>query len=815
MLNGVVRRTIAGTCILATFATQKDGDGNADKINLGFKPFDTCTPFDTTTKIHCRNPPTNIPVTPVKNRILSIYHQYCANIKQSTDHTIENNLPDCDGTDGTIAVHHTALQTNHYSKSTSDRPFENQLFENTAKWLERANTIFSNPYYKTSSIATTTETCPNKVQRNPGILNPKDYQAWKPPGLQISESFRQQSLSHYFKPSSQGFVTRNYGHTPSECLTAFFHGLTIATDAAILMACQYRAIETIIGTEEFNRIFDTPVSMFNIPCNIFTESLDNPALLDNEHKGLEPIDLANKIHSPFDDIRYIRNKSLFSWSAPHIAKLTEADIRQGDFLYIKGVENYSAKHKTGSSQGCSLICTGKNDSGQNLYLGFGRETMEEAKTYHQIKKILIDGYNKQQSSETEVAIEYGETAYAELSNHKVPDNHPIAGITNRNRFNFEKWQNIASLHSQSWYRQPLVPLPSTPKSVYNVTLLYPNHGNLADDFSSYDPSREQHKTMCLTLMKLTHAVIKSKNDASQQKPMGLFMTGTEVPGAIKTNLCLDVAKNAEKYGVKTLHIDAATVEQLLKQFIKNFTEYKDNIDKMLFDKDLIIFDNANNNELYTQLFLEAAMEYVITQKKTIIVNSEQPVNIKSAINHPINPATETAHNFVHLDLQSPTLADKLRLLRLREAPAAIIEHEQDVSIADIASALATHTDNIYHFKEGFDTTFFSTRSKVVFLEVNITGNFDKDLIFQLQQFFKLVNKVCFARCKGAKLILKTNNKQQFSELLKKYLDLMAIKDKAPIIYQLNHLFPDLIAPESVSTADNQPTKSTAGSYTIP
>lgn len=229
-------------------------------------------------------------------------------------------------------------------------------------------------------------------------------------------------------------------------------------------------------------------------------------------------------------------------SVSNTGKLSELDIKQGDILYIQGVDSYCEKHKTGDAIGFNLICTGQNSSGHNLYLGFGPDNFVKPKTYDQVKKILIDGYNKPQSPETICAIEEGETGYAQLSGQILPYDHPIVGITLAFRFSTMRWEYFLSQSDQAWHKQPPLPVTPTmaPKPVHHASP-FPAENLVADldQFKHRSPQQERMKEVAL---RFTHAVLNNQGKALDKKPMGLFLTGS--PGLGKTHLCVAVARKA-------------------------------------------------------------------------------------------------------------------------------------------------------------------------------------------------------------------------------------------------------------------------------
>ena len=719
----------------------------------------------------------------------------------------------------TITVPHV-----HFPKSLSNAPLAEQLAEKTIHWLQLSNTPYNERdsvvtrYYGPSRKPTREFECELlfeherlETRKKLGAFYCQDYQAHELPNLIQSSRLGQHSLPNYFDrvTTLYSFVAKGNGHTPSECLDAFFHGPTIADCASALLACQYRAFETIIGTDEFNRIFDTPVSRFRIACNLFHDDSVNPECMPISFESLKPIDYINPLYKLFGDLQFMRQSS----SDPVAEKLTESDIKKGDILYIWGVESYNAKHKIGPSAGFNLICTGQNSSGHNLYLGFCPEKFDEPKTYDQVKKILIDGYNKPQSPETTSAIKEGKTSYAQWADHTLPYDHPIVGITVALRFCKFRWQYYSSLYDKAWHQQPLLPVaPVLESRPVDHGSPFPSE-NLVADFDHFESGSSQQELMKLTALKFTHAVINNLDETQHKKPMGLFLTGS--PGLGKTYLCVAVAKKAADYGVKTLYIDAEKVGSLINDFAGDKAQWNKEIDEMLAGKELVVLDDANHEFGCTQIFLAKTMTHVMTANAAVMVSSNHPISVKDLTPGFVDPLTKDAHNFFYLsDLQgeshrprwwhSPEIqvADALSQLGQYQgckAAGAIIEDV--VSTDDIAKILSIPVGQIrqvgHYFLPGIQRYspdfFFSDLSKTehqaVFMECHITGDESHYCCDKIEQFLNVIQRV---HDEGLKLVIRTNNCRQFLETVRGCLskDISLRKDKIRIIDRLKHMFPD-------------------------
>lgn len=705
---------------------------------------------------------------------------------------------------GTITAPHV-----HFPKNLSNAPLTEQFTENTVRWLQLSNT----PYAGRDSVMTSYCDSSSKVcklqhaRKSLGVFYPEDYQTHELTKLSKSSLLGLHSLPKYFdKDNMNSFVASCNQRTPSESLNAFFHGPTIADCATTLLACQFRAIETIVGTDEFNRIFGAPVSTFRIARALFNGSIDSEYLTDVAKK-CKPIDLTNPLYCLFEDLEITR--ALFAHR-----ELLESDITEGDILYIQGVDSYTAKHKSGSSIGFNLICTGQNSHGQNLYLGFGPDEFAEPKTYDQVKNILIDGYNKPQSAETLAAIEAGETHYAQLTDHTVTYDHPIVGIIAALRFDLGFWEHFSSQYDEAWHQQPLLSVvPAVKPKPVDHGSPFPSE-NLGADFEHFEAASPQQEFMKQTALKFTHAVINNlAEEVSQKKPMGLFLSGS--PGLGKTHLCVAAAKKAAEYSVDTLYIDAAKICGLIQDFAGDETQWGRKIDEMLAGKDLVVIDDANKKYGYTRMFLAKAMQHVMANNKAIMISSNNPVAIKAAAPGIIDPLTKGAHNFVCLgDLQGESYrsqwwqstevqaTDALSQLgQYQGGKSAAVITEEAVSIDDVAKTLGISVDQIrevgspclpasqrrspdYFFQE-----LSKTEHSAVFMACPVTGDQYPYSSVRIEQFLNVVQKV---HDEGLKLVIKTNNRQQFLKIVLDMLnDAHSLRlNKLRITDRLKHMFPD-------------------------
>ncbi|WP_422410694.1 MULTISPECIES: ATP-binding protein [unclassified Endozoicomonas] len=739
--------------------------------------------------------------------------------------------PDFRSDDYIVANHFASLRpiTPYYERfpvGDSSKPMNEQFANKTIHWLQQLNTSYEERSsvmtrfreipktlvisytYSSSGIPSATFTYDSsrlpellEERKRLGVYYAEDYKAYELPELSKASGLGLLSLPKYFDHTFRSsFVAKDNGRTPSECLNAFFHGPTISDCATTILACQYRAIESIIGTDEFNRIFGAPVSKFRISCTIMSHTSKNSSSLANIAEKLEPIDLSNPIYNLFHDLNRTDD------TCP-VRKLSERDIKKGDLIYIQGVAIYMEKHKFGTAIGFNLICTGQNSSGQNLYLGFGPDKFDEPKTYDQVKKILIDGYNKPQSPETIHAIKRGGTHYADLKDSILPYDSPIVGITRGLRFSNERWEDFLSQCDQVWHCQPLLPVTSTmePKPVHQVSPF--TIENLDSDFDQFKADSKQQKLMKSTALKFAHTVINNQCEASHKKPMGLFLSGSA--GIGKTHLCTAVAKKAAEYGVDTLYIDDFAAVTLYDDLEGGETLWAEKIDEKLAGKELVVIDDANG--LLSKKLLAKTMKHVMTHNKAIMVSSNVHIPAKDATPGIIDPLTMKAHNFLYLsDLQgdshrsqwwhSPEVQTTDAISQLGQyhgLRAAAVITERAISIDEMAKILSIPEEQIRRvgppllpglpqkLSPDYDLSDLSkAQHQAVFMECDAAGGKIK-----IEQFINIVQRV---HDEGLKLLVKTEDRSLLLKDVLNYLekDFSIRKYRIRIADRLKHMFRD-------------------------
>lgn len=136
-----------------------------------------------------------------------------------------------------------------------------------------------------------------------------------------------------------------FGAKPSEAIVAFIKGFTICNSGQFMIACQYYAVLKVFGEEKFNAFFDYGSHVLAIPQFPITFLLQNPA----------------------------------QYFFKMLPKSTPGNL--GEFCIIDGPRLFSSRGDV------HVLCVGKNNRGENLFLGLNQET---ALTKEQYINVLRD-----------------------------------------------------------------------------------------------------------------------------------------------------------------------------------------------------------------------------------------------------------------------------------------------------------------------------------------------------------------------------------------------------------------------------------------
>jgi hypothetical protein len=244
-----------------------------------------------------------------------------------------------------------------------------QFIKGVVKWLNFANT----PYQSRTDAD-------NHLH---GLFYPQDFKTAIP---DIGSAYPLIGLCHsdYWdvtKSRQLLLFEASKSHTPSEALTAFFQGPTFTDCGSVLQACIFKSIEEMIGTEAFNHVFAAAMTPFLITNKLFSKiptAAEEPSLSSEKRMAR-----GNPLFFLFDEV---------PWDST-------TTVTPGDLLYLAGVDKYREKHYTGAAAGWNVICL-PNIVPTCVYLGFGPSEFKQPLTVNEIRTLLINAYNQDQSEDT-------------------------------------------------------------------------------------------------------------------------------------------------------------------------------------------------------------------------------------------------------------------------------------------------------------------------------------------------------------------------------------------------------------------------------
>ncbi|MBT5953334.1 hypothetical protein HOG98_01305 [bacterium] len=155
---------------------------------------------------------------------------------------------------------------------------------------------------------------------------------------------------------------------PSIALDRLMNSLSFLDCGLGLQCAVFGGFRWAMGQVPFDIVFDQALSPFYLSKNFFGAS-------DDDRSNLS---LKNPLYRLYDRVEFE----------------TISDVKVGDICYIQGVLNYSSRHPKGHLAGYNVICTGENYDGEPLFMGIGHKLFDRPKSYDDLKRILLDGYNE-------------------------------------------------------------------------------------------------------------------------------------------------------------------------------------------------------------------------------------------------------------------------------------------------------------------------------------------------------------------------------------------------------------------------------------
>ena len=164
--------------------------------------------------------------------------------------------------------------------------------------------------------------------KNQGVWCSQEYQDnnWKEMQFLANNNY---FLSDVREQMAGCFIAKtDTKYKSSQILNAFLKGPTIADCGSTVMAAQYRALEELIGTDEFDRIFDNKIAPFSITNNLWNmNNIGNKKLY---YTSFNPIYI--KTRSCQTQILFYREKDKYQkpWHKTETEELSKA---QNDIDY--------------------------------------------------------------------------------------------------------------------------------------------------------------------------------------------------------------------------------------------------------------------------------------------------------------------------------------------------------------------------------------------------------------------------------------------------------------------------------------------------
>lgn len=399
----------------------------------------------------------------------------------------------------------------------------------------------------------------------------------------------------------------------SEALEAFLAGLSIADCGNVVQACLYKALLAVLGEERFNALFGGPITPLTITQLLFHGDVGHSSMHGN----------------PLVDLFEIPK------NAPLMTAIDPDVLAVGDVCHIKGIKNYPYKHPAGAGQGWNLIYIGNNAAGEKLFVGFGPKSFREPRTYDEIRKILIEQYNKPQTQADREVIRAGlassdlvtkmESQIGELTaSDQVGYDAKIEGLYCVTRMRFDLVLKL--IHGEKlqpvWIDKDLPEEPIKVISYANDLVLrgLPLE-NLGNTFENYVPKNAQQERMKTAAQAFVRHVLAPSRDY----PVGLMLQGE--PGLGKTHIATAVAAECAGHDLKVgfVNIDALNLAYNLEGKRLGGFPGPDFFENYVTGYDVVVVDDMNGRFGIEQDMIKAALDYAMKQNKAVIVTCNEDV----------------------------------------------------------------------------------------------------------------------------------------------------------------------------------------------